>query len=71
MEKYQEKREPCYLAFLDLEKVYDRLLRPVLWKALRGRGSFIHVLHDSDRARMITVIKDMYEGLKAAMWTPH
>nr|CDJ90886.1 Endonuclease exonuclease phosphatase and RNA-directed DNA polymerase (reverse transcriptase) domain containing protein [Haemonchus contortus] len=27
MEKYREKRRPCYLAFLDLEKAFDRLPR--------------------------------------------
>ncbi|VDO88509.1 unnamed protein product [Heligmosomoides polygyrus] len=27
MEKYREKRKPCYLAFLDLEKAYDRPAR--------------------------------------------
>ena len=38
MEKYREKRRPCYLAFLDLEKAFDRLPRPVLWRALRERN---------------------------------
>ncbi|VDP11906.1 unnamed protein product [Heligmosomoides polygyrus] len=27
---YHEKRKPCYLAFQDLEKAYDRLPRAVL-----------------------------------------
>ncbi|VDP13682.1 unnamed protein product [Heligmosomoides polygyrus] len=53
MEKYWEKRKPCYLAFLDLEKAYDRLARAVIWNALRGRGV---------PERLITVIRDMYEG---------
>ncbi|VDP49140.1 unnamed protein product [Heligmosomoides polygyrus] len=30
MEKYREKRRPCYLAFLDLEEAYDKLPRAVL-----------------------------------------
>ncbi|VDO87062.1 unnamed protein product [Heligmosomoides polygyrus] len=62
MEKYREKRKPCYLAFLDLEKAYDRLHRAVLWKSLRGRGV---------PERLVSVIKDMYEGSKAAVRTPH
>ncbi|VDP22803.1 unnamed protein product [Heligmosomoides polygyrus] len=62
MEKYREKRKPCYLAFLDLEKAYDKLARAVIWNALRGRGV---------PERLITVIRDMYEGSKAAIRTPH
>ncbi|VDP34157.1 unnamed protein product [Heligmosomoides polygyrus] len=64
MEKYREKRETkaLYLAFLDLEKAYDRLSRVVLWNSLRGRGV---------PERLISVIKDMYEGSKAAVRTPH
>ncbi|VDO75496.1 unnamed protein product [Heligmosomoides polygyrus] len=34
MEKYPEKRKPCYLAFLDLEKAFYRLARAVIWNAL-------------------------------------
>ncbi|VDO84028.1 unnamed protein product [Heligmosomoides polygyrus] len=62
MEKYREKRKPCYLAFPDLEKAHDRLARAVIWNALRGRGV---------PERLITVIRDMYEGSKAAIRTPH
>ncbi|VDO91492.1 unnamed protein product [Heligmosomoides polygyrus] len=38
MEKYREKRKPCYLAFLDLKKAFDRPALAVIWNALRGRG---------------------------------
>ncbi|VDP43058.1 unnamed protein product [Heligmosomoides polygyrus] len=62
MEKYRKKRKPCYLAFLDLEKAYDRLARAVIWNALRGRGV---------PERLITVIRDMCECSKAAIRTPH
>ncbi|VDO75398.1 unnamed protein product [Heligmosomoides polygyrus] len=37
MEKYREKPKPCYQAFLDLEKAYDRLAQDVIWNALRER----------------------------------
>uniref|UniRef100_A0A183GGL2 Reverse transcriptase domain-containing protein n=1 Tax=Heligmosomoides polygyrus TaxID=6339 RepID=A0A183GGL2_HELPZ len=47
---------------LDLEKAYDRLPRAVLWNSLRGRGV---------PERLISVIKDMYEGSKAAVQIPH
>ncbi|VDO22267.1 unnamed protein product [Heligmosomoides polygyrus] len=60
MEKYRGKRKPCYMAFLDLEKAYDRLLRAALWKSLRGSGV---------PERLITVVKDMHEGSKAAVRT--
>ncbi|VDP44248.1 unnamed protein product [Heligmosomoides polygyrus] len=62
MEKYREKRRPCYLAFLNLEKAYDRVPRVVFWNSLRGRDV---------PERLISVIKDTYEGLKAAVRTPH
>ncbi|VDP14986.1 unnamed protein product [Heligmosomoides polygyrus] len=38
MEKYREKRKPCYLAFLDLEKAYDRLPRSHLGHKGHVRG---------------------------------
>ncbi|VDO80725.1 unnamed protein product [Heligmosomoides polygyrus] len=50
------------VAFLDLKKAYDRLSRAVLWKVLRGRGV---------PERLITDVKDMYEGSKAAIRSPH
>ncbi|VDO98726.1 unnamed protein product [Heligmosomoides polygyrus] len=62
MEKYREKRKPCYLAFLDLDKAYDRPPRAVLFEALRGSGV---------SERLTTVIRDMYEGSKAAIRTPY
>ncbi|VDP04095.1 unnamed protein product [Heligmosomoides polygyrus] len=62
MQECGEKRMPCYLAFLDLEKAYDRPQRAVLWKSLRGRGV---------SERLISVIKDMYEDSKASVRTPH
>ncbi|VDO19287.1 unnamed protein product [Heligmosomoides polygyrus] len=61
MEKYREKRKPCYMAFFDLGKAYDRLLLALLWKSLRGRGV---------PERLITVVKGTYEGSKAAVRTP-
>ncbi|VDP23276.1 unnamed protein product [Heligmosomoides polygyrus] len=62
MEKYREKRKPCHLAFLDLEKAFDRLAQAVIWNALRERGV---------PERLITVRRNMHEGSKAAIRTPH
>ncbi|EYC00665.1 hypothetical protein Y032_0114g462 [Ancylostoma ceylanicum] len=30
MEKYREKNKPCHIAFLDMEKAYDKLPRALL-----------------------------------------
>ncbi|VDO93466.1 unnamed protein product [Heligmosomoides polygyrus] len=51
-------RKPCYMAFLDFEKAYERLPWAVLWKSLRGGGV---------PERLITFVKDMYEDPKAAV----
>ncbi|VDP33185.1 unnamed protein product [Heligmosomoides polygyrus] len=63
LEKYREKREPCYRAFLGLEKVYNRLPRTVLCKAIRGRGVWASQITDT--------IKATYEGTEAPIRTPH
>uniref|UniRef100_A0A0N4WMS8 Reverse transcriptase domain-containing protein n=1 Tax=Haemonchus placei TaxID=6290 RepID=A0A0N4WMS8_HAEPC len=49
--KYREKRRPCYLAFLDLENVFNPLPRQVLWRALRERNVPEH---------LISSVRDMY-----------
>lgn len=54
-------RKP-YLAFLDLEKAFNRLALAVLWESLRGKGG---------PGRLITVIKIMYKVSKANVRTPH
>nr|CDJ82820.1 RNA-directed DNA polymerase (reverse transcriptase) domain containing protein [Haemonchus contortus] len=62
MEKYREKRRPCYLAFLDLEKAFDRLPREVPWSALRKRNVPEH---------LIFLVKDMYDGSTTTIRTAH
>ncbi|XGW19497.1 hypothetical protein V3C99_003389 [Haemonchus contortus] len=62
MEKYREKRRPCYIAFLDLEKAFDRLPRQVLWRALRKRKVPEH---------LVSLVKDMYDGSTTTIRTPH
>nr|CDJ93788.1 RNA-directed DNA polymerase (reverse transcriptase) domain containing protein [Haemonchus contortus] len=62
MEEYREKRRPCYLAFLDLEKAFDRLPREVLWRALRKRNVPEH---------LISLVKDMYGGSTTTIRTAH
>nr|CDJ97414.1 RNA-directed DNA polymerase (reverse transcriptase) domain containing protein [Haemonchus contortus] len=62
MEKYREKRRPCYIAFLDLKKAFDRLPRQVLWRALRKRKAPEH---------LISLVKNIYDGSTTAIRTPH
>ncbi|XGW34423.1 hypothetical protein V3C99_018363 [Haemonchus contortus] len=62
MEKYREKRRPCYIAFLDLEKAFDRLPRQVLWRALQKRKVPEH---------LISLVKVMYDGSTTTIRTPH
>ncbi|VDP46708.1 unnamed protein product [Heligmosomoides polygyrus] len=38
VEKHREKQRPVHLAFLDLEKAFDRVPREVIWYALRQHG---------------------------------
>ena len=37
-EKFLEKQKELWIAFVDLEKAFDRVLRDVLWWALRRVG---------------------------------
>ncbi|EYB97211.1 hypothetical protein Y032_0142g2301 [Ancylostoma ceylanicum] len=38
IEKHREKQKPLHLAFLDMEKAFDRVPREVIWYALRWHG---------------------------------
>jgi Reverse transcriptase (RNA-dependent DNA polymerase). len=53
MEKYRAKKKDIYMAFIDLEKAYDRVPRDVIWWVLNKKGV---------TTRYIDVIRDMYEG---------
>lgn len=52
-ERYLEKNRELWMAFVDLEKAFDRVPREVLWWALREVGVEEHT---------ISVIKTMYVG---------
>jgi len=49
------------MAFLDLEKAYDSVLRKLIWKTVSDKGTPV---------RYIKVIRDMYEGAKTCVRTP-
>ncbi|GJT53625.1 retrovirus-related pol polyprotein LINE-1 [Tanacetum coccineum] len=60
MEKYRERQIDLHMDFLDLEKAYDSVLRKLLWRTLRDKGT---------PRRYSRVIKDMYEGVKTRVRT--
>ncbi|XGW33753.1 hypothetical protein V3C99_017866 [Haemonchus contortus] len=62
MEKYRKKRRPCYLAFLDLDKAFDRLPREVLWSALQRPNVPEH---------LTSLVKDMYDRSTTTIRTAH
>src|SRR2546425_5032911 len=57
-EKFLGKQKEMWMAFLDLEKAFDRLPREVLWWALRDAGV---------EEWMVNVIKSLYEGFTTAV----
>jgi hypothetical protein len=57
-EKYLAAKSELWMAFVDLEKAFDRVPREVLWWALREVGV---------EEWTIAVIKSMYEGAYAAV----
>ncbi|EYC37298.1 hypothetical protein Y032_0808g2454 [Ancylostoma ceylanicum] len=62
MEKYREKNKTYHVAFLDLEKAYDRLPRTALWEVMRERGIPEY---------MVKIVQDMYEGATARVRSGH
>ena len=57
-ERYLEKKKDLWMAFVDLEKAFDRVPREVVWWALRSLGV---------EEWLVTVIRAMYEGVTTAV----
>ena len=57
-EKYLAKKKVLWMAFVDLEKAFDRVPREVVWWALRKVGV---------EEWLIKVIKSMYVGVTTAV----
>uniref|UniRef100_A0A914XIS3 Reverse transcriptase domain-containing protein n=1 Tax=Plectus sambesii TaxID=2011161 RepID=A0A914XIS3_9BILA len=60
-EKFQEKKQQLHLAFLDMEKVYDRVPRTLIWWALRKKNV---------PEAYIRIIQDMYAAAETTVRTP-
>ncbi|GJX86381.1 retrovirus-related pol polyprotein LINE-1 [Tanacetum coccineum] len=60
IEKYRERQRDLHMAFLDLEKEYDSVLRELIWRTLIENG----------KPRIyIRVIRNMYKGAKTTVQT--
>ena len=57
-ERFLEKKKELWLAFVDLEKAFDRVPKEVLWWALRKLGV---------EEWLVVVIKSMYEAATTAV----
>src|SRR6184192_4216860 len=57
-EKFLRKQKELWMAFVDLEKAFDRVPHEVLWWALR---------HVGVEEWMVNVIKSMYDGVTTAV----
>ena len=47
-------KKDLHMVFIDLEKTYDRVLRDILWWALKKKAVPL---------KYMSIIKDMYEGV--------
>lgn len=58
MEKFREKRRPLHLAFLDLEKAFDRVPHQMIWYALRDHQvpeiyiNWVKMLYNNTRSQV-------------------
>ena len=57
-EKFICKNKELYVAFMDLEKAYDRIDRNAMWRVLRGYGV---------NGKLLRAVQCMYEGSEACV----
>jgi len=60
MERYKEQKKDLHMVFIDLEKVYDKIPRNLMWWAL-----------DKHKVptKYVTLIKDMYDKVVTSVRT--
>ena len=56
MEKYREKQRELHIAFIDLEKAYDRVPRSEVWRCMRRKGV---------SEKYVRLVQDMYRDVTA------
>ena len=70
-EKMREKNEKVLMAFLDLEKAYDRVPREVVYWCLRKRGIIAGLLLSLFFLGLIKIVEATYDGAKTKIRTQH
>jgi hypothetical protein len=60
MERCREQKKGMYMVFIDLEKVYDKVTRNIMWWALQKHKLL---------TKYITIIKDMYDNVVTSVQT--
>ena len=55
---FRDRKQELHMVFIDLEKVYDRDPREVLWECVEQKVVLVAYIH---------TIKEMYEGVKTTI----
>ena len=58
MEKHRERQKTLHMAFIDLEKAYDRVPRQEIWRCLRERGVM---------EKYVRMIRELYRNVKTSV----
>nr|GFB31468.1 retrovirus-related Pol polyprotein LINE-1 [Tanacetum cinerariifolium] len=73
MEKYRERQRDLHMAFLDLEKAYDSVLRELVWKTLLDKGTpkrYSRVIKDIEKTEYLRCDFGRYEVVHQEMNIP-
>jgi hypothetical protein len=60
MERCREQKKDMYMIFIDLEKVYDKVTRNIMWWVLQKHKLL---------TKYIIIIKDMYDNVVTSVQT--